>query len=135
MLSIKFIREVNIYTYTKYNVLFLKCCFTFLHFFFKSATEISSTQEMSNAHLLFQQNQCRTKCLYDPCNEYNNWRLFNPLQKKILLLLEEQKFGTIAIRQNECFLICTCPVSYPNMGILKMKKSLDGVPKILLEKN
>ena len=44
----------------------------------------------------------------------------------------KQKFGTMAIRQNECFLICTCPVSYPNMGILKMKKSLNGVPNNLI---
>ena len=33
------------------------------------------------------------------------------------------------LSDNECFLICTCPVSYPNMGILKMKKSWNGVPK------
>ena len=107
--------------------LYFKCRFTFLHFVFKSATKISSTQEMSNAHLLFQQNQCRTKCLYDPCNEYNNRCLFNPLQKK--LLCEKNKNLGQWLSDNECFLICTCPVSYPNMGILKMKKSWNGVPK------
>ena len=76
----------------------------------------------------FNKNQCRTKCLYDPCNEYNNRCLSNPLQKKTLLCEKNKNLGQW-LSDNECFLICTCPVSYPNMGILKMKKSWNGVPK------
>ena len=109
------------------NVVFLFCIFSL-----SRQQKFVLLKKCQMLIFFFKKNQCRTKCLYDPCNEYNNRCLFYPLQKKILLFEKKQKYGTIAIRQNECFLICTCPVSYPNMGILKMKKSLNGVPSNLI---